>query len=279
MQITPTILYNSFLQNVNTLQQQVQNLDTQASTGVRYQLPQDNPTAVTQTIDLKGLGGQLHTMGQAATNATSWLNTSASVLGELSKVWNQVNANAIRASNSTLNATDREAIATQLNESLVTLNQLTSTTYLNSPLFDLGANHPLAYQVGPNATVTVNTLTLPGNPPVNVGTQISNLQSTLTTLIHDVQNGSSVNLSAVQAGTSAISDAQAIIGGRLDRIHQQSSYLRQLRDNLAAATNQLDGANMAKVASQLTLEEQAYQAALTTGSRVLPMSLLNFVTP
>ncbi|MCL6564487.1 MAG: flagellar biosynthesis protein FlgL, partial [Firmicutes bacterium] len=87
------------------------------------------------------------------------------------------------------------------------------------------------------------------------------------------------NLTILQQDLSSISDAQSVIGGRLSRVKQESQYLTQLNQTLTATVSSIDGANMAEVASQLNLEEQAYQAALQTGAQVLSVSLLNYLHP
>lgn len=292
MQITPNILVNTFVQNVNDIQQQLVKLEEQSSSGSKYQYPSDNPGAIAETMDLNSVGGLIQNWQNSASQAQDWLNTGASVLQQVSTLWQDVYSKAVEAQNSTLSASDRQAIVDQLTQDQTTLTQLLSTTFIDQPLFDFNpsaplgpnpTNQPIVFQIGPNATVTVNTLDPSlnqANPTVPLDSQLqTDLSNLISTLSSPSFSPSSVNLTILQQDLSSISDAQSVIGGRLSRVKQESQYLTQLNQTLTATVSSIDGANMAEVASQLNLEEQAYQAALQTGAQVLSVSLLNYLHP
>jgi flagellar hook-associated protein 3 FlgL len=292
MRITPTMMTNTFVTNVNSLANQIVQYESEAATGEAYQFPSDNPAAIAGTMDLNALGGQIASYQAAAESATQWLNSGANVLSEVSKLWGTVQNLAVEASNASLTQTDRQAIADQLSENVTTLKELLSTPYNGQPLFAFAtgtasAPPPLVFQIGPTETVTVNLSgsesSLYASPP-STGNIFTQLEQDLSGLAQEVQNGTppsswTVTLSQIQTDQSYISNAQALLGGRLQRVQQQTSYLNTLSDTVSQGVASLDGANLADVATQLNQAEQAYQAALETGAQILPITLLNYIKP
>lgn len=281
MQITPNILTNTFVQNANRIQQEVLRLEEQASSGQKYQVPADNPSAVSATMDLNALGGQLGSYQDAATAAGAWLKNGSAALAQINTLWQDIYSKAVQSKNGTLSSTDLQAVQDQLSTDQQTLNQLLTTQYQGQPLFDYTSASPLAYQIGPNSTLEVNTLNPSGTAPASAVNLSQTLTQDLSTLISNLNNNqtSAINLTTLQNDQSLISNAQSLLGSRLNRVQQQQSYLNQVNLTISQSVQHVDGADMASVASQLTLEEQAYQAALQTGSKILPMTLLNYIQP
>lgn len=292
MRITPTIMTNTFVSNADALANQVVQYEAEAASGEKYQFPSDNPAAIAGTMDLNALGGQVTSYQAAAQSATQWLDSGSNVLKEVSKLWTTVQGLAVEASNATLTQTDRQAIADQLSENVTTLKELLSTPYNGQPLFSFtsgtaSAPPPLVFQIGPTESVTVNLSgsesSLYATPPAT-GNVFTQLEQDLQGLAQEVQQGTppsqwTVTLNQLQTDQSYVSNAEALLGGRLQRVNQQTTYLGNLADTVSKGVANLDGANLADVATQLNQAEQAYQAALQTGAQILPMTLLNYIKP
>jgi flagellar hook-associated protein 3 FlgL len=301
MQITPTMMMNSFLQGTNNLSQQMMQLEEETTTGQAYQYPSEDPAAIAGTMDLNAIGGQIPAYQSAASSAQDWLNTGSSTLQQVSQLWTNVIQLATEASNSSLTSSDEQAITDQLSEASTTLQELLSTQYNGQPLFNFssptssssgaGSQSPsqapssLVFQIGANQLVTVNLTgsesTLWSTPPAT-GNIFTQLQSDLQTLASEVSSGASpstwsVGIGQLNTDNSYISNAESLLGGRLQRVNQQTSYLSNLQTTVTQGVTTLDGANMTEVASQLAQAETAYQAALQTGAQILPLSLLSYL--
>lgn len=299
MQITPTIMMNTFLQGTNSISQQMVQLEQEASTGQAYQYPSNNPSAIAGTMDLNAVGGQIGAYQAAATGAQGWIDAGSSALQQVSKLWTNVIQLATEASNSSLNSSDKQAIADQLSQASTTLQEILGTPYGGQPLFNFSSSGsgsgtspspsatPLVFQIGPNEQVTVNLTgsesSLWSTPPAT-GNIFTQMQSDLKTLTSEVSSGQSpsswtVSLNQLNTDNSYISNADSLLGGRLQRVNQQTTYLTNLQTTVTQGVTNLDGANMAQVASQLAQAETAYQAALQTGAQILPLSLLSYLHP
>ncbi|MCL4495317.1 MAG: flagellar biosynthesis protein FlgL [Firmicutes bacterium] len=299
MEITPQVLMNNLLQNVQSQYTQIGQNQEAIATGQRFQVPEDSPARVTATMNLNGALSKTHAYENAATQAQNWLNTAAGVLQNMQQVWQNVLSIAVQGSSNTLTATDRQALSQQVKEAQKSLGQLLNTRYQGSYLFggyDTSnpvitpqgtTNFPISsqtqsFQIGSSATVTVN---LTGEENVGQPTgqnYLAQLYTDLGNLAGQLTQGAAATQSALgnlKTDESYLSTAQSIVGGRLERISQTQSQLKSLALNLNQTIAQISGTNIAKVTMQLAQEEQAYQAALQSGAQILPMSLLNFIHP
>ncbi len=299
MEITPQVLMNNLLQNVQSQYQQIGQLQEQISTGQRFQEPEDSPARVTATMNLNSALANTQTYEQAATQAQNWLNTTAGVLQNMQQIWQNMLSVAVQGSSNTLTATDRQALAQQVTQAQKALGQLLNTRYQGSYLFGgYDTQNPVitsqgttnfpssaqtqSFQIGSSATVTVN---LTGEENVGQPTgqnYLAQLYTDLGNLAGQLTSGAQPTESAIstlKTDQNYLSTAESIVGGRLERVSQTQTQLKSLALNLNQTVSQISGANIAQVTIQLAQEEQAYQAALQSGAQILPMSLLNFIHP
>ena len=103
---------------MDALQQAMSRTQTQLSTGLKLQNAADNPVAMTQ-VDT--LNSALSASGQYVTNGTlanTSLNLEAQALTDATNLLQSARDTAIQANNATLNASDRQNLATQLGQQL-----------------------------------------------------------------------------------------------------------------------------------------------------------------
>ncbi len=103
---------------MDALQQAMSRTQTQLSTGLKLQNAADNPVAMTQ-VDT--LNSALSASGQYVTNGTlanTSLNLEAQALTDATNLLQSARDTAIQANNATLNASDRQNLATQLEQQL-----------------------------------------------------------------------------------------------------------------------------------------------------------------
>ena len=289
MRITPEIMSQVLLQSVNQTQSQLMQLEEQASTGQAFQIPSDNPTAVTQSISFThglALVGQYQ---QGVTTAQGWLNTADSTLSQGEQVWQQVMQVANEGANSTLNASGVSALQAEVQGAEQNLANLANEQYQGSYLF-AGTNNQappwnaatstwsgnagsVTMQVGSSTTVAVN---------VNGSTLFPQLFSDLQALNTALGQGPSAVhalMPALQNDLTALTTARTQVGSTLALVNQQASQLTSLQQDLQKNLANVTGANMAAVTTQLAQEETVYQAALSSGAQILPLSLANFLAP
>ncbi len=307
MEITPNVLMNTMLQNAQSQEQRIARLENEVATGQVFQWPADSPARVTTTMSLNQSLAVTNTYQSSVSAANCWLNAAAGALQNAQSVLQQVIATTTQALNGGLNSGDYKALQQSVLGAMSSLRQAFNTQYQGAYIFSgyqtqtqpvpnpvpAGWTWPgtaadaRTFQVGVSSTVTVNVT---GYEAVGQPAGTNYLQSTYQDLATLVQDLASANPPAAMAGPPAIlsnlkadagylSAAQSIVGARLQRMQQTQQHLQTLAYDLEQGVAYTSGANMTTVATQLAQEQQAYQATLQSGARVLPLSLLNFITP
>lgn len=303
MEITPQIILNTFLSNVQNQEQQVTRLQNQISTGNAFQRPWDNPTAVTTSMVLTNALEQVSQYKTSAHNAQNWLNQTNGVLNNAISLWDSVLSTAVQAANGTNNSGDTTALAATITEDQKSLGQLLNARYQGEPLFtgttgqdpippgfpSSIASWPVSsgsgnkeFQIGQASQVTINLTGFEnvGQPTGQSYFQI--LYNDLGQLVKNIQTGPSAvaqQLSSLQQDLSYLTTAQSLIGARLQRVNNTLDQLHTANFDIKQSLSQTQGANIPQVTAQLAQEEEAYQATLQSGARVLSLSLLNFLNP
>jgi flagellar hook-associated protein 3 FlgL len=105
---------------------------------------------------------------------------------------------------------------------------------------------------------------------------------TLSSLVSALQSG---NNSSIQAATTAVNSALTYVstqrvfyGDTESQLNSQDTYLQQETVNLASQQSSLVGVNEAQAATNLSSAETANSAAMAAAAKVLPDTLLNYLT-
>ena len=131
------------------------NLGNQLSSGKSLNQPSDNPSQVSQDLQLHNLIGNTNTSVTNVQGASDELAQVDSTLGELTSSLQSARALATRAASDVLTQTDKNGIVTQLNEMLGQMVQVANATYGGSYLFS-GTSVTHTPPVQPFGTPIVN---------------------------------------------------------------------------------------------------------------------------
>lgn len=315
MQITPLVISNSLLQNIQNQESQITQLQQEESTGQKFQVPSDNPIAAETTLGLNNTLAQIQDYSASAQAAEGALNTTNGALSSMISLWDQALQTATQASNSTNNQADLNSLAQTVTQMQANVGEILNTQYEGNYIFSgyqtqtapvtvTSGQYPSALSSWPTSTADAQNYTIDNNISVTANltgwetvaapapssgsttpTPVNYLEQAyndLGSLVSAIQQGpASVQklLPQLQSDLSNLVSAQSLVGGRLSRVQNTLTQLGNAQTNLTQSVANVSGANMAQVTTQLAQEEDAYQAALQSGSKILSLSLLNYINP
>ncbi len=193
--------------------------------------------------------------------------------------------------NGTVNASNRQAIAQQVQGLLTQTVSLANTSYQGSYLFSGTQVNTQAFTLDTTTnTVTYNgnssstsvelsngdsiNANLPGNQIFQnpAGSAIGALQDLYTALTSG--NGIPAAVTEIQNGLDQVSSQRVFYGNALNQINDSESFLNQEKLNLSQQENDLVGANLAQVTSAFAQAQIANQATLGATAKVLGLPTL-----
>jgi flagellar hook-associated protein 3 FlgL len=199
--------------------------------------------------------------------------------------------------NGTNNADDLQALAGQVKGILASVVSLANTavggTYLfggtgTTTPYTADSSSPTGYtyngnndtnsvQVGDQTSVQVN---LPGSQIFSNSS--NNVIGSLSSLVTALESGDSSDIetatASVDSAVSYVSQQQVFYSNASDQLTSQGTYLQQDTVTLATQENDLVGVDEATAATNLSQAETDNNAVLAAAAKVLPNSLLNYLS-
>lgn len=297
MRVNPSMVPNILAD----LQQSQATLNTalqQVATGKSVTVPSDNPGASASMVGNTIETAQVDQYTQNVSSMQATVQSADSALSSVVSALTQAVTLGTQAANGTTNASNLAAIAQQVQGIITSVVSQANITYQGSYLFGGTANTSAPYTedssspsgytyngnsdsnavaVGDQMSVKVN---LPGS---QIFSNSSNdVLGSLSSLVTALQGGSSAAIStatnAVSSALSYVSQQRVFYGNAESQLNSQETYLQQETVSLSSQATSLVGVDMADAATTLSQAETANSAAMAAAAKVLPNSLLNYLS-
>ncbi len=269
---------------------------TELSTGRRVNQPSDDPAAAAGLIVNNSQASAVKSYLSNISSLQATLQVADSTLNSVVTNLSQAISLGVEGANGTMNQSDRDAIAQQVNgiqqQILGYANQSFEGSYLfagtavNVKPFVADSSSPsgVSYvgNTGVNNVEIGDGQAVPANLP---GSQLftasgSDVFQALADLSNALQSGSNIPAAEaeVQNAFDYINTQRTFYGTTLSRLNAATSFLNEENLQLSQEENNLVGADMASAASQLIQAETALNATLAAGAKISQRSLLDYLT-
>jgi flagellar hook-associated protein 3 FlgL len=299
--ITPAMVTSQTLGNLTSSLNAIERSSEELSSGKTILEPSDNPYGASRVIDLQSQLEGLSSYEGNAQSGIEWENTASSAMSSMNSAVQRVRELVLQAANGTINQSDHEAIATQVEQLTESIKQDANTQFggeyvfsgtdtLTSPYQQgesdeyQGNTETISRAVGPGATVTISTdlSSVLGN---GAKSEDGKLLDTLRTIAKNLRGGtaeditevSTTNLQSLDKNREALVELQAVAGSATDQLQSALTRNEDLQSSITQALASTDDTNVAATSIAYANEQAAYQAALRAGATIVQESLLNFL--
>ena len=300
MQINTSSLIDALSQQISTQESRIANLQIQLASGQALNEPSDNPSKVTQVMQLSAQASQLASWQSNAEMAKSWLGTASGIANSVLDSMQSARTLLLQASNQAAqDATSYQAIGKQLQGIVSTLNFLANTQYEGRSIFSGTSASPQAYDSAGNYLGNGDVPTVVIGPgggagqtvPISVtgsqmfGSGAASVFATLTAASNALASGSPTSSqisSAITALDNNIANAQqasVVLGNSSQEVTSAVANLTNQLSNVQSNQANLQDVNIASVTTQLDAEMTNYHAALWAAAAAIPETLAKFVAP
>lgn len=135
MRIATSTIYDNQVNSIDTLVTQQQQYGAELSTGKRLNAPSDDPTQIAQDLSLRTSVAQENQATQNIQNASAQLTTVDGALSSLSDIMQSARGVAVQAGSGFINATQRQALAQQVDGLLQEAIGIANTKYGGAYVF------------------------------------------------------------------------------------------------------------------------------------------------
>ena len=297
MQVNSNIVPD-ILAAINQSQTALNTATEQLATGKSVNAPSDNPTASAQMVQNIIETGDVDQYTQNVSSVLSTVQTASSILSSVSSSLAQAVSLGTEGANGTASTADLQSLATQVQGILTSVVSQANTSFAGSYLFGGTASSAPPYTAD---SMSASGYTYNGNDDTNSvaigddrtiqanipGSQIfsnsgNSVLGALSSLVTALQSGNASSIStataAVSSAASLISQQQAFYGNAEDQLNAQETNLQQDTVTLASQATNLIGISTATAATNLTQAETDNSAALAAAAKVMPDTLLNYLS-
>jgi flagellar hook-associated protein 3 FlgL len=291
MRIANKSIYDSVTFQLGNITEDLAKANEVVSTTKRINHLSDDPVGLNQVLNIKSF---LSNIGQLERNITigkSWLIAGESALTSTQNMLTDMRALCVQMASSTVGEDERRSAAEKVQNTLDELVSLANTQvngrYIfagsdtdNTP-FDAsgnysGDNNPFSLKIGKDATIEV------GSDGENVFKSAGNdLFQTLTDLAAALQGndigGIQNALTNLENNSDHIGSKIADLGSKMLRMEMKENILSEIEISNTERMSKLEDADIAEAILVLKAKETAYQAALAASSRVLKVSLVDYM--
>jgi len=287
MRVTDSMLRANAMRSLSAGATGLAAIQEQVSTTKRLNRPSDDPAQVREAVKLRDGIAELEQFTRNIDTAGRTLTATEAAIAGAGEAIQRARELAIQGGNATHSASDRQAMALEVQQLAEHLVQLASTKVGDSYIFSGFQTGAPPYASPPGAYLgdggAVMARIAPGTKvQVNVAADavFGPALAALTALQAELAHGSPVSgttIAALDTGQDALLLGRATVGARQNRLDQTTAYLDE---GMLAATkllSELEDVDMAAAITELSQRMAVYQAALQVSAKIIQPSLLDYL--
>ena len=287
MRIANKIVYDMVKTNLENTTKELYQVQKVVASGKRITKLSDDPIGVTQVLNIKSSLANIEQMGRNITMGTSWLTASESALSNVQDLISESKALCVQMATATTGAEERATAANTVQNTLEEIISLANTevngryifagSETDSPPFSQdgtynGDNNPFKIKIGKDATVAVGC-----DGEAVFGTIFETLNDLKSALESNTISGIEAAMDNLDSHFERISSQISDIGSKITRMEIKERIYEDSDLYNTERLSQIEDVDIAEAIIDLESKELAYQACLASSSRVMELSLLDYL--
>jgi len=296
MRVSNKMLYNSVMGNMQRNLEKLLDLQESASSGKKINKPSDDPIGATKVINYNTAISKAEQYQRNIDNGTAFLNSSESAVTATLETLQRAKELALSALSETNSSADKDVMAKEIEQLYEQVKQTANTKYDNRYLFagfktdtapyDATGNYtgtasPSGYidvEIDAGNTISIN---MPGYAVFGSATDGTDILAALddlkTAMESNDSDGIETAMTNIDAGMDQAIDALAEVGARINRLEIASNHFDKLLMDLAVYKSETEDADITKVITELSIQQNMLEVSRATAAKVLQQSILDFL--
>ena len=292
MRITNSIIQNNASLSLQVNLQRLAQAQTQVSSGQKYASFSDDPAAQSQVMQTSGSLRALDQYQRNIDDATARASMEDTVLQQLTSTLDRASVIAVQQGTGTSTAITRSSAKAEVDNLIDTVVGLGNTQYAGTYLFggDNITSPPVtntspfyasAPPSGTHSTEIAAGQVFKSNHNareilLDTGT-LQALKDLSTALGNNDVAGINSAVASLGTSNSGVQSLLGDIGARENQLQVTSANLSALQTNLTTFKSSLSEVDQAKAMTDLVSRQTAYQAAMAATSRVIGLTLTDYL--
>jgi flagellar hook-associated protein 3 FlgL len=298
MRVASKTIYDGAIRNLGMTSSDLVDANEVVSTLKKINSLSDDPVGLVAVLGLRSSISNLEQMERNVSTGNSWLNASESALTQVNDILSSTKELTVEMSNSTVDASQRsesiDLVDGYLKEIISLANSSTNGRYIfggtntgtipfaldaaGTEVLYSGNDTPFSINIGRDSVVQVGK---DGKDVFGANWDDSNIFKTLidlkTSLANNDVDGIRDAMTKLDAHVTIINANVSDIGGKSTRLNVKTDVISDLKMTDTKRMSELEDADLAEAVMNLQAKELAYNAALSSSSKIMKVSLVNYL--
>lgn len=296
LRITQNAMNRTQLMGLNTSLERLQGTQEQLTTGKRLNRPSDDPVGTVSAMRFRAEQRQLEQMGDNIKDGRARLTAADDALTQTIKMVQRIRQQTVAALNGVNGPQQLKAYAEEINELRDGIIQQANTQYAGQPVFGgttpghqaydpdtgewLGNDFPVLRQVA-LAPGAAGQIDVGVNGQAAFGDSLHKDTGTIAKLVNAIETGNHADMSQglqdIDNLLNGMLDVQSTVGARSVRLQGLEDLNGRQDDASKIALSKVEDTDFLKAAMDLSIQSNAYQAALSASAKIIQPSLMDFL--
>jgi flagellar hook-associated protein 3 FlgL len=298
MRIASKTVYQKIVSNLNTSYSDMSKAQEVVSSSKRINKLSDDPVGLVTVLDLRSSLSNIDQLSRNVKMGKSWLTSSESALTQVNNILSDVKALTVQMSSSNVGSAQRANAVGVIDGDLKQILSLANSQIDGRSMF-AGTNTDMTAfslntagtQVDYAGNETAFSVNLGSGSKVEVGKvgsevfgqnwDSSNIFKSLIDLKTALQNNDVSGIQTVMGNLdqhmTKINAEISDVGNKSNSMEVKNSIISDLKLNYTDRKSSLEDADIAQAVIDLNAKQLAYNAALTSASKVMQLSLVDFL--
>lgn len=296
MRITNNIIQQTSVTNVRKNLKDIYRSQQEISTGRKLIKPSDDPLGGSVSMQTRTSLRSVEQYRRGIDIANSRATAEEAVLDQVTNVLTRAKELAIAMSNDTVNAEQRKTTAIELDELFKEVVNLANTRYGDGYLFGGTGPNTRPYEVvtsgldldftttSPSGSIQIAISDTNSVPANHNGVEVfedtgafASLRDMATALRQGDRDAIIAATDDIDTAFAGIQNVLGAVGSRVASLQITGANLDALKVGLEVLQSDVEDADMEKSITELMSRQTSYQAALMTTSRIVGMTLADYM--
>jgi flagellar hook-associated protein 3 FlgL len=276
-------------------QQQINTDLNEIASGSSISAPSDDPAGAAMLVRNAGETDEADQFERSTSGLASEMQNADSTLNSVITTLQRAISLGVEGANGTMSASDRAAVAEEVQGIQSQLVNLANLSYQGNFVFAGTANQAAPYVLDSTSPSGVTYVGNSGQNSVTVGDDLkvttnlpgselfsgggTDMFQSIQDLITNLQSGTNIQTAVNEISSSydRINTQRAFYGNAINQLNSQQTYLNSETTQLAAQQNAIGGADLSKVISDLESSETSRQATLEAVAQTRQSNLFSYI--
>ncbi|MGY0693529.1 flagellar hook-associated protein FlgL [Virgibacillus sp. FSP13] len=296
MRITQGMLSNNMLNNLSKSYDSLNTYFNQLNTGKKITKPSDDPVIAMKGINYRSQVSEVEQYLRNTNEVHTWMDNSDAALDKATKALQRMRELAVQASNDTYDAEQRKNVKEEVEQLKEHLIDIANTNVNGKYIFN--GTKTDTKPVESDGTITIPTNSDPVTIEVANGTKLKanvdaesvfsgdpntaddlfgDIDTFIKALEDDDQAAIEQSLDTIDKNIDNVINARADLGARMNRLDLVENRLGDQEISAKRMMSENEDIDYEKVITQLITQQSVHRAALSTGSKIIQPSLVDFL--